>query len=225
MKINYCLPIIRKSKKEVLEMINNNLNEYQYFEVWLDPITDLDKPFIQDILELLNERLIVLFQRGKNEYKRIDKDIKRKLLSHLNNTNVLIDLDISESDEIKYIKENKLNLKTIISYHNYDKTPEDLLEIVTHMETINPTIYKISTFCNTEHDALKLLELQLILKQKNKRYIVLGMGKFGTITRVYGTLWGNEIIYAPKTKDEASAPGQLTKQELEKILRILVPNP
>jgi 3-dehydroquinate dehydratase type I len=221
MKINYCLPTIKHSKKEVFEIINNNINDYQYFEVWLDPITDIDKNFIQEILELLNERLIILFQRGKNEQTKIDKNIKQKILTHLNNTNVLIDFDISEIDEIQYVDENKLNLKTIISYHNYDNTPEDLLEIVDRIEALNPTIYKISTFCNTENDALRLLQLETILKQKNKQHIVLGMGEFGTITRVYGTLWGNEMIYAPETKDEASAPGQLTKSELENIFSII----
>jgi 3-dehydroquinate dehydratase type I len=224
MKIQYCLPIIKKSKKEVIEMIKNNLNEYHYFEVWLDPIVDIDKNFIQELLELLDERLIILFQRGKNKQEKIDKNIKQKILTHLNNTNVLIDLDISENDEITYIKENKLNLKTIISNHNYDETPEDLLEIIKDMETMNPTIYKISTFCNTENDALKLLQLEIILKQKNKRYIVLGMGKFGTITRVYGTLWGNEMIYAPQKQSEQSAEGQLTKKQLEAIFRTLNEN-
>jgi 3-dehydroquinate dehydratase len=68
---------------------------------------------------------------------------------------------------------------------------------------------------------LKLLLLQQNLKAQNKKHIVLGMGEFGTITRVFGTLWGNELIYAPISKGEASAPGQLTKQELENIFKDL----
>ena len=225
MKINYCLPIIKISKKEVLKMIKENFNVYEYFEVWLDPIADIDKFFIQELLELLNERLIVLFQRGKNKQTKIDKNIKQKILTHLNNTNALLDLDITENDELNYINENKLNLKTIISYHNYDETPEDLVKIIIHMKILHPTIYKISTMCTNENDAINLLQLLIKLKQENKRYIVLGMGEFGTITRVYGTLWGNELTYAPETKDEASAPGQLTKQELKQILDVLVPSP
>jgi 3-dehydroquinate dehydratase len=70
-------------------------------------------------------------------------------------------------------------------------------------------------------DALKLLLLQQNLAVQKKKHIVLGMGEFGTITRVYGTLWGNELIYAPIVKQEASAPGQLTKKELKDIFSIL----
>ena len=47
------------------------------------------------------------------------------------------------------------------------------------------------------------------------------MGEFGTITRIFGTLWGNEMIYAPKEKKNASAPGQLTKIQLETIFKEL----
>jgi len=85
------------------------------------------------------------------------------------------------------------------------------------MNKHNPDIYKIATMCTSETDALKLLLLQQNLKGQNKRHIVLGMGEFGTITRVFGTLWGNELIYAPLTQEEASAPGQLTKEELAVI--------
>ena len=89
------------------------------------------------------------------------------------------------------------------------------------MDKFFPDVYKIATKCTNETDALKLLLLQQNLKIQNKKHIVLGMGEFGTITRVYGTLWGNELIYAPQTKEEASAQGQLTKKELENIFKEL----
>jgi 3-dehydroquinate dehydratase len=59
------------------------------------------------------------------------------------------------------------------------------------------------------------------LKKENKRCIILGMGEHGMITRIFGTLWGNEMVFAPQTKSEASAPGQLTKQQLATIFATL----
>src|SRR5205823_6146188 len=123
-----------------------------------------------------------------------------------------------------YLKRKRLKIKTIISYHNYKKTPVDLVTIIKQMDEHHPSIYKIATICNNEIDALKLLLLQQNLRAQNKRHIILGMGEFGTITRVFGTLWGNEMIYAPQTEQEASAPGQLTKNQLEEIFRILNEN-
>jgi 3-dehydroquinate dehydratase type I len=220
MKINYCLPIIKQSKEEVLEVIKKNRNEYEYLEVWLDPIKDIDTVFVDKLIYMLQDKLIVLFHRG-NKYKTtISAEKKWEIIDILDRSKSFIDLDISEKEELAIVK--KLNIKTIISYNNYDETPVNLSDILKKMDTLKPDIYKIATMCQNETDALKLLLFQQNLKVQNKRHIVLGMGEFGTITRVYGTLWGNELIYAPKTKQEQSALGQLTKENLEEIFKQLV---
>src|SRR6185437_17127186 len=213
MKINYCLPIIKNSKKEVLEIIQKKRNEYEYVEVWLDSIKDIDKPFVDQLIYMLQDKLILLFHRGNKIKSRLSSEEKKGIFDLLDNSKSFIDLDLSEKDELAFIK--KLKIKAIISYHNYEETPVDLANIIKQMDPLQPDVYKIATMCENEMDALKLLLLQQNLKAQNKSHVVLGMGEFGTITRVYGTLWGNELIYAPNTKQEASAPGQLTKSELE----------
>ncbi|HSX08973.1 MAG TPA: type I 3-dehydroquinate dehydratase [Candidatus Saccharimonadales bacterium] len=219
MKIKYCLPIIKYSKEEVLTAVAAYRDEYQYLEIWLDPIKDIDIQFVDRLIYMLREKLILLFHRGDKIKTQLSGAQKKEILDLLDNSISLIDLDLSEKEELEYIR--KLKVQTIISYHNYKKTPDDLDEIVKQLNEHKPTIYKISTMCDDEKDALKLLELQQILRRKGKKCIVLGMGKFGTITRVYGTLWSNEMIYAPVDKKEASALGQLTKNELETIFETL----
>jgi 3-dehydroquinate dehydratase type I len=219
--INYCLPIIKKTKQEVLDAVSEYRNEYQYLEIWLDPIKDLDNPFIDQLIYMLQDTLILLFHRGNEIKTKLPEERKRKILDLLDGSKSFIDFDLSEKEELAYAKKLKVNM--IVSYHNFEETPVDLAEIIKQIDAHNPSIYKVATFCQNETDALKLLLLQQNLKAQDKKHIVLGMGEFGTITRVYGTLWGNELIYAPQTKAEGSAPGQLTKQELEKILGILVP--
>jgi len=217
MRIEYCLPIIKKSKKEVLDTVAKYRNEFELLEIWLDPIKDIDAAFVDKLIYMLQDKLILLFHRSDKIQTTISKELKEKILDLLDDQKSYIDLDLSEKEEIAYLKKKQIKVKTIISYHNYVETPVDLMEKIKLMDVISPAVYKIATMCNNETDALKLLLLQQNLKAQNKKHIVLGMGEFGTITRVFGTLWGNEIIYAPVTKKEASAPGQLTKQELEKI--------
>ena len=65
MQINYCLPIIKNNKEEILEIIEKNISEFQFFEVWLDYVEDLDDVFVEKLINLLNDRLIVLFRRQK----------------------------------------------------------------------------------------------------------------------------------------------------------------
>ena len=217
MRIEYCLPIIKKSKKEVLDTVAKYRNEFELLEIWLDPIKDIDAAFVDKLIYMLQDKLILLFHRSDKIQTTISKELKEKILDLLDDQKSYIDLDLSEKEEIAYLKKKQIKVKTIISYHNYVETPVDLMEKIKLMDVISPAVYKIATMCNNETDALKLLLLQQNLKAQNKKHIVLGMGEFGTITRVFGTLWGNKIIYAPVTKKEASAPGQLTKQELEKI--------
>lgn len=219
MRIPYCLPIIKKTKQEVLDIVKNNRNQYEYLEIWLDPIKDIDNAFVDKLTYMLQDKLILLFHRGNKIKTNLSTIKKREILNLLDNSKSFIDLDISEKDEIALIK--KLDVKTIISYHNYEETPADLTEIIKQMDKLHPTMYKIATMCNTKLDALKLLLLQQNLKLQEKQHIVLGMGEFGTITRVFGTLWGNEMIYAPQTKQETSIQGQLTKHALENIFKEL----
>ncbi len=221
MKINYCLPIIKNSKKEVLDTIAKYRNEYQYIEVWLNPIIDLDNQFINKITYMLQDKLIILFSRGKKMQNNNLHERKLSLLDLLDGEKSFLDLDISEEDELTYLRKKQLKIRTIISYHNYKETPVNLSEIIKEIDIYHPTIYKIATMCENETDALKLLLLQQNLRTQNKKHIVLGMGEFGTITRVYATLWGNELIYAPKLSSEQSALGQLTKNQLENIFKQL----
>jgi 3-dehydroquinate dehydratase-1 len=224
MKINYCLPIIKDTKQEVITTLKDNQLTYDYFEIWLDYIIDVDDAFIKRLVEDLPEKLILLFRRQKLEKIQMDLQKRRNIISALENTNVYLDLDIRiQQEELDYIKENNLNVKHISSYHNYEETPnaDELQKIFSEMSYYNPTIYKIATMCQTESDAVTLLQTLLNLKQEEKKYIVLGMGEKGSITRVFGTLWGNEMIFAPKEKNENSAPGQLTRKQLEEIFMIL----
>ena len=223
MKINYCLPIIKKNKEEIFKIIETNISDYQYFEVWLDYVENLDEAFITKLTNLLENHLIVLFRRLNLEPIIMDVQHRLDIISLVSTSESFLDLDITQKEELEYVQKNAIKINIIISYHDYHETPSDqkLKDILAEMKKYNPTIYKIATICVSEDDAIKLLQLQGILKKENKRHIVLGMGKFGTITRVFGALWGNEMIFAPETIEDQSAPGQLTKMQLENIFKQL----
>jgi len=222
MQEKYCLPIIKKTKHEVMQEIDDSIDKYAYFEVWLDYIDDLDETFIKKLEELLKKRLILLFRRQNLEKMHMDLEKRLKIISLLRES--FIDLDVfDQKEELDYIKNNQKKVATIVSYHNYRQTPdgEKLKEIIDTISKYEPEVIKIATMCNTQKDALRLLQLLLELKERNVRCIVLGMGELGNITRIFGTLWGNEMIFAPQLLKEQSAQGQLTRGQLETIFREL----
>lgn len=223
-KQQFCIPIIKSSKSEVLSTIEQNENTYQFFEIWLDYIEDLDVRFVTDLEKKLKDKLIILFRRQNLEKPHMKEPLKSDILKALNKSKVSVDFDIkSQLKDVQTVTKQKLVLQLILSYHNYKKTPTDavLKNLLKQMQKYNPHIYKISAFCNSDNDAIRLLQILVSLKQKNRNCIILGMGNNGIYTRVCGMFLGNEFSFAPNTIEEASAPGQLTRTELQEIAKIL----
>jgi len=159
-QIKYCLPIIKSKKEEVLQIIQDNIAYYDYFEVWLDYIDDLNDSFIEKLITDLKDKLILVLRRKDLEKEKMSLEKRLEIISQLEKSESYLDLDIfNQKAEVDYIKKQKLNIKTIISYHNYQETPNDkeLNEITEKIRELNPTILKISTFCRNQKDAMRLL--------------------------------------------------------------------
>ena len=231
--MKYCLPIIKNTKEEVVNYISGN-PDYDFYEIWLSNIEDLDTDFIWKISDQFNGKLIFLFRKQNLKKSDLEKELKEKIIKLLETSENYLDLDINDQkEELSFIKENKLSNKLIVSYHNYLETPElnDLNKISEDMDSRwslprtsirggndRECIFKVSTFCKTPEDSIKLLTLLLKLKKGGKKFIVIGMGDEGKIVRIFGALWGNEFNFAPVNEDEKSAPGQLTREKLAVIL-------
>lgn len=223
--IKYCLPIIANDSATVKSLLANNLDNYGYFEVWLDYLTDQRSELVEELSRIYGARMIFLFRRQQLESIKMALSERQELIKVLAHSNSFLDLDIStQQDEYAYLKNNDVSeLNLISSFHNYGCTPDDkkLNDIVRLMGDYHPTVYKLACFCERREDAVRLLRLTLGLEEQGKKYIVLGMGEHGAITRVFGTLWGNEMIFAPLSDKYSSAPGQLNRDELEQIFGLL----
>ena len=221
--MQYCLPIRCETKQEVLRVIEENSHLYQFFEVWLGTITDIDDGFLKLITSLHGDRLIVLFRKKDLEIP-FSIEQQRFYLKEISGSDALLDLDIrAQRDLLEFVRDEKLALKLIASFHDYKETPaeKELFKTLGEMEKYLPSVVKVSTYCNSPSDAVRLLALGLTLKEEGKEYIILGMGPHGAATRIFGTLWGNKLVFAPREEAHASAPGQLTRGTLETVLGLL----
>lgn len=224
MQNKYCLPIIALSWDEIAQKIETNKPNYGYFELWLDYVDNLEVSAVKNLLEKYPGRIILVFRRQNLEPIKMPVEKRRSILQAAVSSDCLVDFDITcQTEDLDYAAENGIQLKKIVSFHNYNETPSDgeLAEKTKQIESYGPYIIKLSTYCNSKEDALRLLELERRLAKENKQHIVLGMGENGQITRVFATLWGNALAFVPENTGEESAKGQITREKFEKIMKEL----
>lgn len=219
--IRYCLPILSETIAKVEKTVESNFKNYDFLEIWLSLINNLDVSFLKKLTEKYPGKLIFIMRHPPLSESRLSSSLREQIIKHVPKGNAFFDFDIKL--QLKDLEKFYQDVSLITSYHNFEETPSNS-ELETHLKSMSafkPTIYKIATYCNTASDALRLLQLGIDCKEKGMRVIILGMGKYGAITRVFGTLWSNEFVYAPLDITEASAPDQLTRQQLEKIFEVL----
>jgi len=221
---NFCLPIISGTCLNVEEALQRHLRAFRYAEVWLDYVKDRTPGFAARLATRYPNRLIMVFRRRNLAKPTMSASERRTIIRSLARKKALVDIDITfQARDLAWIAANQIPIKKIVSYHNFAGTPSDtaLALLVSKIKTHKPHIIKIATLCSSKRDALRLLELLLDLRASNNRAIVLGMGRDGVITRVFGSLWGNEITFAPLTSSARSAPGQIPIAKLDSIYRAL----
>jgi 3-dehydroquinate dehydratase-1 len=220
----YCLPIIKPTRAEVEEVLKKNINKFRYAEVWLDYIEDIDPGFAASLVGQYPNRLVMVFRRRNLGAMKINPETRFKIINTLSRKQVLVDMDITvQADDISRLQAARIPVKSILSYHNFSQTPSDtvLRSIVSRMKGWNAHIIKIATHCTTQRDALRLLSLLIDLRESGNKSIILGMGKHGVITRVFGSVWGNEMAFAPIEAASRSAAGQITVDKLDSIMQAL----
>ena len=198
-------------------------SEYDYFEVWLDYLESIDHSEITHVIKTYPNKIIFVSRRLALEPIKRDFNNRMSLLESLALEPCIFDFDIKiQQDELEYTALQGLPIKKLISYHNYQRTPDtvDLEKILLEMDTFDPTISKLACFCETALDALRLLELTYKESQR-KPVIILGMGQHGLPTRIFGCEFGNEFTFSPVSRQTESAPGQLTRNEMESIVEVL----
>lgn len=121
------------------------------------------------------------------------------------------------------LKDRRGNSGIILSWHDFDGTPEagrleDLLE---EMLAAPAQVVKIVTLARQPEDNLRVLSLITRAKARGREIIAFCMGSAGKWSRVVASLLGSFLTFAPFSLKGASAPGQLTVNELHRLWRVL----
>jgi len=89
------------------------------------------------------------------------------------------------------------NTQRIISYHNFEETPDNLEEIHHQMTKLDPDVIKVVTMAN----------------------VAFCMGEMGMISRLLCGKFGAPFTYATFSEERQMAPGQLSFEVMDKLYR------
>ena len=101
--------------------------------------------------------------------------------------------------------------KRIVSYHNFDETPDDLAAIHKRLADCDPDLVKIVTTANWPGDNARVLELVRAAKVPTVGFC---MGEIGTVSRVLAGQFGSPFTFATVSRERETAPGQIPFDEL-----------
>ena len=113
--------------------------------------------------------------------------------------------------------------RIILSWHDFSGTPEmpRLEAILDEMLANEADIFKIVTLARQPEDNLRVLSLIPKARAKGREIIAFCMGPLGKWSRIAAPFLGSYVTFAPFTRKGASAPGQLTVNEIRRIWRAL----
>jgi 3-dehydroquinate dehydratase I len=113
--------------------------------------------------------------------------------------------------------------RLIISHHDFAGTPDapQLSAILQEQAQSGAHIGKIVTMAHDHLDVLRVLNLQCEARTRNFPLIAFCMGEAGKISRIITLLLGGFMTYAALDARQATAPGQLTVQQLKAAMELL----
>jgi 3-dehydroquinate dehydratase / shikimate dehydrogenase len=102
----------------------------------------------------------------------------------------------------------------IVSYHNPEKTPDDLAEIHRRMTGLDPNVIKLATFANRPADCVRML---IVGRGCKIPTVAFCMGDVGMATRILTARFGAPFSYAAASSDRTLAPGQFSFHQMAQV--------
>ncbi|WP_227935624.1 type I 3-dehydroquinate dehydratase [Alkalihalobacillus deserti] len=231
-----CIPLVGKNKMEIIsELEDAKVKKPDLVEWRADFFENLnDTVKVVEMLSMIRnhmEDVPILFtirstKEGGNPILLTESE-KIKLIADVCATNHVDIIDyelINEKDDIIYLRmlTNKHNVKLVLSYHNFEYTPElsFLLDKCVAAESYGADLVKISVMSLKLDDVLLLLQAtQDAGKLVDIPLVTISMGKYGAITRMFGFVFGSTITFG--MGQNSSAPGQIPVEELRSVIEII----
>lgn len=110
--------------------------------------------------------------------------------------------------------------RVICSHHDFACVPDDVVQIYERMARTPARILKIAVQATDVSDCVPLFRLLDRARAQKREMIAIAMGMEGIATRILGPSRGAFLTYGALQAKSATAPGQVTANDLKRLYRI-----
>jgi shikimate dehydrogenase/3-dehydroquinate dehydratase type I len=217
-----CVPVRVPRPEQLIGAIEIAARTGTFVEVRADYLSlpEGALPILRDLPDELQSRIIITLrspqQGGQLPHSA---DVRRAFWSRASQLpNVLFDVEL---DLLQKQSELAFDLSRVIcSHHDFTGVPEDLVEIYERMAATQAGRLKLAIQANDATDCLPVFKLLERAPQDGRELTAIAMGHRGLMTRVLGPSRGSFLTYGALDDASATAPGQITAQDLRNLYRV-----
>jgi 3-dehydroquinate dehydratase/shikimate dehydrogenase len=189
------------------------------FEVRADFVRDLD---LAALLAARTKPLLFTCRPESEGGRFPDRDhlARRRLLSEAVGRGFdLVDVEVRAG--FADVVASKAGRGLVLSWHDFEGTPEDLDAIFAKLAAHHPDVVKIAVTARSVADLGRLLAFAgRHAGGRGPRLVALAMGPLGVASRILGGRWGAPFTFASPEDGREAAPGQLPAAALASTYRV-----
>ncbi len=130
-------------------------------------------------------------------------------------------VDVEERSGLADVIRTPAGQDLVLSWHDFEGTPDDLDAIHDRMAARHPDVVKIAVTARSVADLGRLLALAARRAARpGPRLVAIAMGPLGVASRLLGGRWGAPFTFASPENGREAAPGQLTAHVLRDTYRV-----
>ncbi len=231
-----CVPIVGKTKEDILDQANTILQTpadiIEWRMDWFEKVEDIAAvvEMAKELREVFKDTPILATFRSKKEGG--EKEVETSYYVALNQEVAksgyvdAVDVELFTGDkEVEEIVKtaHEYNTKVVMSNHDFFKTPsqEEIVNRLCMMQDKGADIPKIAVMPTCKKDVLTLLcaTREMSEEKADRPIITMSMAGTGVISRLSGEVFGSCLTFG--AAKQASAPGQMGVNDLKTVLETL----
>ena len=220
-RVRICIPICEKTIDALKNAAARAASEGNALEFRLDCLSEAELKRIDEVITETDLPTILTFRPAEQGgYRQLNYDDRFEFWTRQHDwpSSYLMDLEL---DLVEKLNSTAIDWTRVIgSQHDFTGPPADLEQIYERFAGTPVRIIKIAVQAHDVTDCIPVFQLLDRARADGRKVIAIALGQAGIATRILGPARGSYLTYASLHSEAATAPGQITAQQLKSLYRI-----